>query len=464
MFCHGPEMPWSARYKKVRELTRTGTSTLVLATDTMTGKEIVVKNSDMKKAKGYEDPVNEQKVLTLIMKNGGHPNIAKLLDKRIDSDINLVSSVLEFVDGDLFDFIRARNGLSERLSIKLFRQLAQAVNFLHESGIVHLDLAPENILINRKMEIVKICDFGAARLTQSGMINMLRTAPRKNYAAPEVLSCPVLKFNAQKADVYSLGIIFLLMVLGKPLYCKERDVKRDQIIMSLLGKGPKGIDKVLQKLKLKHRLSEDGIGFVAETLRHDPNARLSTSSILSHPFIEQMSSSSSSSEPSISSLAISSSNNARKGAKQTRKRKKHEASRTDDADPHRPYLRVRIKQSMQPAGEELSELEQLLEPNQSLDMKSGLLGGPTGGGKGCKITLPFMDMDESEQQQQQQQRPPSGTISLTKEWLPSSSRQKRLSLLALPSEPSSSSSTPLPFPVRTTITRCCTGSRKRYRT
>ncbi|XP_077290387.1 serine/threonine-protein kinase unc-51-like isoform X2 [Arctopsyche grandis] len=148
-----------------------------------------------------------------------HENVVALLDCK-ESPLN-VYLVMEYCNGgDLADYLGAMGTLSED-TIRLFvRQLGGAMRALHDMGVVHRDLKPQNILLShapgrhhpQPSEIrLKIADFGFARFLQDGvMAATLCGSPM--YMAPEVIMS--IQYDA-KADLWSLGTIIFQCLTGK---------------------------------------------------------------------------------------------------------------------------------------------------------------------------------------------------------------------------------------------------------
>uniref|UniRef100_A0A0A9XL57 Putative serine/threonine-protein kinase fhkA n=1 Tax=Lygus hesperus TaxID=30085 RepID=A0A0A9XL57_LYGHE len=102
--------------------------------------------------------------------------------------------------GDLLNLLISNpNCLSEDDSREIFRQLLDAVDYLHSQGVVHRDIKPENILITDE-KTVKITDFGLSKFVQPG--SFLKTiCGTPQYLAPEVLShLPIAKASMKDKD------------------------------------------------------------------------------------------------------------------------------------------------------------------------------------------------------------------------------------------------------------------------
>ncbi|CAG9861783.1 unnamed protein product [Phyllotreta striolata] len=115
-------------------------------------------------------------------------------------------------NGDLLEYILKKGPISEAQSRVWFRQLALAMQYLHEMEIAHRDLKCENCLITNNYNI-KLADFGFARFVvdQSGRkMNSATYCGSLSYAAPEVLKGS--PYFPKTADVWSMGVILYIMV------------------------------------------------------------------------------------------------------------------------------------------------------------------------------------------------------------------------------------------------------------
>lgn len=136
-----------------------------------------------------------------------HPNIARLYDGGEMED-GSPYMIMEFVDGEPVLSWAERTGASLRQRLDLFQSLCGAVQFAHQNLIIHRDITPSNVLVNKE-GLVKLIDFGIskspdqtppARFTPSGNQNAMSYTP--GYAAPERSRGAAAN---TLSDIYSLG-------------------------------------------------------------------------------------------------------------------------------------------------------------------------------------------------------------------------------------------------------------------
>ncbi|XP_037925477.1 calcium/calmodulin-dependent protein kinase type 1 isoform X2 [Hermetia illucens] len=180
------------------------------------GQLFAVKIIDKKALKGKEDSLeNEIKVLRRLT----HPNIVQLLETYEDK--TKVYLVMELVTGgELFDRIVEKGSYTEKDASDLIRQVLEAVDYMHEQGVVHRDLKPENLLYYSQEEDSKIMisDFGLSKMEDSGIMATACGTP--GYVAPEVLA---QKPYGKAVDVWSIGVISYILLCGYPPFYDEND-------------------------------------------------------------------------------------------------------------------------------------------------------------------------------------------------------------------------------------------------
>lgn len=163
----------------------------------------------------------ERQVLARI---SDHANIASILDGGV-SEQGVPFLVMEYVDGPPLDQWADAQQLSLRARLKLFAQVCDAVDYLHQRLIIHRDLKPANILVWRG-EQIKLLDFGVAKALEpwDGLTHQeTQRADRlmtPAWASPEQLKGDPL---TTASDVYALGLVLYVLLLGElPWGQKER--------------------------------------------------------------------------------------------------------------------------------------------------------------------------------------------------------------------------------------------------
>ncbi|MBD3161249.1 MAG: protein kinase, partial [Candidatus Latescibacteria bacterium] len=142
-----------------------------------------------------------------------HPNIVHGLD--VGESNGLFYFAMEFVEGTTLQKLLEREGsLDERRSLEIILQLADALAHAAERGIVHGDVKPANVLLERGTA-PRLCDLGLARQANAASKEVAMGTPV--YAAPEQVKGE--KFLDSRADIYSLGATLYHMVTGRhPFY------------------------------------------------------------------------------------------------------------------------------------------------------------------------------------------------------------------------------------------------------
>ena len=176
-----------------------------------------------------------------ILKMLSHPNCIKVFDRYFNESKGkkkelMENIVMEYVDLNLYDFIKSYNSASKRIPIfyvKLFAyQLFAGLAYLNSKFIVHRDIKPENLLINTANGSLKICDFGNSKIITPNMESTTYVASRF-YRAPELLlGCK--KYNGE-IDVWSAGCVLAEMIIGKPIFMGKNNEEMIQKIESVLG-------------------------------------------------------------------------------------------------------------------------------------------------------------------------------------------------------------------------------------
>jgi len=133
--------------------------------------------------------------------------------------------VFEYVDHTILEELEENpSGLNEETARKHVFQVVRAIQFCHQNNIIHRDIKPENILVS-KMGVIKLCDFGFARIMAAqGEIYTDYVATRW-YRAPELLVGD--PHYGKEVDIWAIGCLYAEMLTGDPIFPGDSDI--DQI-------------------------------------------------------------------------------------------------------------------------------------------------------------------------------------------------------------------------------------------
>ncbi len=163
-----------------------------------------------------------------------HPGIARLIDGGKTED-GRPFMALEYVEGEAIDDWCEQRHASLLQRLKLFLDVCDAVSYAHGRLVVHLDLKPNNILVDREGR-ARLLDFGIARIVGEGNdLSRAKTLLTPDYAAPEQLEN---KAVTVATDVYALGAVLFRLLTGRGPWQSEEAALPATVLRILRGDPP----------------------------------------------------------------------------------------------------------------------------------------------------------------------------------------------------------------------------------
>ncbi|KAM3625885.1 uncharacterized protein V6R79_019229 [Siganus canaliculatus] len=308
MNIHGFDL--GSRYMDLKPLGYGGNGLVFSAVDTDCDKRVAVKKIILTDPQSVKHALREIKIIRRL----DHDNIVKVFEtlgpngRRLTEDVvsltevNSVYIVQEYMETDLCQLLE-RGLLSEGHARLFMYQLLRGLKYIHSANVLHRDLKPANLFVNTEDLVLKIGDFGLARIMDphySHKGHLSEGLVTKWYRSPRLLLSPN---NYTKAiDMWAAGCIFAEMLTGKTLFAGAHELEQMQLILEsipvlreedrqeLHSVIPVFIRNDMSKphtplAKLLPDVSPQALDFLEKILTFNPMDRLTAEEALAHPYM-----------------------------------------------------------------------------------------------------------------------------------------------------------------------------------
>ncbi len=241
--------------------------------DVALGRHYVLKTLHVELA-SQGDLRRQMQVEARVLGGIDHLNIVRVFTAGV-SDEDLPFILMEKLDGaSLRDVLRTGTKLGTRAAVHMVIDLLLALDHVHEMGVVHCDVKPENIFLHseRGQVVPKLLDFGVVRVLSQGEAAFVGGTVR--YASPEQVRGEVV---GPRSDVYSMGLVLYEMLAGCGPFRDARSAAEIAVAQTTrtparIAGVPSGLMDILLRALAKdtHRRPRDAFAFARELRDIEP--------------------------------------------------------------------------------------------------------------------------------------------------------------------------------------------------
>jgi serine/threonine protein kinase len=219
----------AARYQRQRELGRGSMGAVYLAIDTLTERLVALKMLALQREFSAEDLIDVRQRFMREASAAGHlqhPDILQVLDAGqggagdeggtstgTGTGADQAWIAMEYVQGrDLSHCTRPGQLLPVTEVLQLAVRLARALDYAHRQGVVHRDIKPANVMFERASGVLKVMDFGIARIADGSRTRTGLVLGTPSFMSPEQLAGLTVD---GRSDLYSLGVMLYQLLTGQ---------------------------------------------------------------------------------------------------------------------------------------------------------------------------------------------------------------------------------------------------------
>ena len=209
----GGEKPMLGRYQVEKELGKGAMGVVYLGKDPKIGRMVAIKTMALSQEFEADELQDVKERFFREAETAGrlsHPNIVSIFDAGEEHDLAYIA--MEFVKGgDLTKHIKPNTLLPIGEVLRLMADAADALDYAHTNSVVHRDIKPANMMLLADSQVIKLMDFGIARIADSSKTKTGMVLGTPSYMSPEQLSG---KKVDGRSDLFSLGVTLYQMVTG----------------------------------------------------------------------------------------------------------------------------------------------------------------------------------------------------------------------------------------------------------
>jgi CHASE2 domain-containing sensor protein len=210
----GVAKPMLGRYEIEKELGKGAMGVVYLGKDPKISRTVAIKTMALSQEFEPDELEDVKERFFREAETAGrlnHPNIVTIYDAGEEHDLAYIA--MEFLKGkDLVAYTKPGNLLPLSKVLDIVARVADALGYAHSMNIVHRDIKPANIMYDPESDMVKVTDFGIARITDSSKTKTGMVLGSPSYMSPEQLAGHKIEGHS---DLFSLGVSLYQLVCGK---------------------------------------------------------------------------------------------------------------------------------------------------------------------------------------------------------------------------------------------------------
>jgi eukaryotic-like serine/threonine-protein kinase len=209
-----PDTDRLGRYQLEREIGRGAMGVVYLGRDTAINRMVAIKAIPLASEFSDAELVEARSRFFREAETAGrlnHPNIVTIYD--VGEERGLAYIAMEYLKGrHVSDYAKTDNLLEPRKVLEIIGRTAEALGFAHKQGVVHRDIKPANLMYDPSTDVLKITDFGIARLTGAGSTRTGIVLGTPSFMSPEQLEGRTVTGHS---DLFSLGVSLFQLLTGQ---------------------------------------------------------------------------------------------------------------------------------------------------------------------------------------------------------------------------------------------------------